>query len=288
MDLRRAKDIQRELGVEPSNCFKFLHDIEEVVINMAPKPISYDVSTVQKSNFSEYTYTGYMGGVLVQPQSTEISLRLIKEASTVPADKDYLALVDMKDKYKQSTEANVDIDKVMFLTGGNLFHTLNIDYIQRILFYDESVMVKLHPITVQEDIELMGKIVGWDRIIPPEISAQMLLDKASCVYGTMASELMSFSVIRRINIKNISLFHNQSESIYYAILDLLFRESSVEKRYELLNNIIGCEFSGVIMPFHGNTEERLEKFYAKSIELRELFKPLSNQYITNKYEFIKE
>ena len=62
--------------------------IEDKIRDASPYPISYDVDSTQNSDFSEFSYTEFLGGVYLNTQSIEINTRLIKLASKVKANDD--------------------------------------------------------------------------------------------------------------------------------------------------------------------------------------------------------
>ena len=75
-----------KIGPYASRSFRneWAYSIEELVRSMSPWPITYDVGSVQSTNFCEFTYTEFAGGGLwITTQSREVNCRLIDFASKV-------------------------------------------------------------------------------------------------------------------------------------------------------------------------------------------------------------
>lgn len=277
-----SKDKEGELGLKRTNRNNWIEQHEDTFMSLAPYPISYDVGATQKTNFSEFTYTEYLGGIYLKTQSQEINMRIINAASKIKADKDYLSLIELDNKYIQDDLNINDLPiipkKVAFFTGDNLIQMVSKEQVARLAFYNDDFAVKFHPLTSEKTVEDFAKIIGWNRIIPPAVSAKPFIDNAEDIYATTATELAAVAVIKNKNLFDITDFFLQHLGAYIAINTLLFRETSKQKRYELLNNIVACKWSGIIMPFQDDYFERATAFYKKSLEFRDIYKPLTNQF----------
>lgn len=254
---------------------------ESMIRELAPFPISYDVSQGQPTNFSEYTYTEFIGGIWVATQSLELNCILMQEASMVECkdftkkEKEYVEI--LKDKYTLNTCSSI-YDKVCFLPGHNLLDVASVELTSRLAHEEDDVVFKPHPITNAEAIKLIANRVGWNKIVSKDISGMQILATASEVYTTSASEMSITGTLLRKNIFNVSNFFNEGSGVYHPISRILFYYC---KRYgniaalQALINILECDFSGIILPTHSNIEDRVSKYYKKSIELRSKYKPLA-------------
>lgn len=260
---------------------KWAESIEEDVRSAAPFPISYDVNYTQGTGFTEYTYTEICGGMWVATQSLELNTRLMDFASKEKAKVNYLD--DFKsllsDKYILNSSIDIsELKRVCFLPGHNLLDVASIEIISKLAHENDDIYFKPHPITNDEAISLVARRVGWNKIIHKDISGFHLLANCDEVYTSSASEMCITGTLLNKKVYNVSNFFNEGAGTYYPISRILFRaheREGLEGAREKLNNIIACEWTGLIFPFHSNLKERIEKYYDKSLELRELYKPLA-------------
>jgi len=154
---------------------------------------------------------------------------------------------------------------------------LSFDNIARYAFENEKFVVKLHPIIDDKQLAPLTSVIGWDRIIAGDVSGVALLSRCKTAYVHTGSELATMAVVLGKNIVNISKFSDESIGSYYPMNSILFR--SDDKLVEL-NNMLDCKFSGLIMPWMDDKEERIKAFYDKSLEIRENLKPLSSARAT--------
>lgn len=257
--------------------------MEEKIIQLSPYPTSYDINAIQSSAFSEFTYTEYLSGMYLKTQSIEINCRIIEEASKIPAREDHLSRVMEKygDKYISEqipSEVNYTMPKkVVFLPGSNLLYAVSGENLARVCFEDDDIVVKLHPLTHEAEIREIGSLVyGMNKVITGQYSAEQLMQDATDVYTTTASELASVAVLNDKEIHNVTNFFVEPNLCYYAISRLLFKEPCKEKRKEMLNNIIDCDTSGIIFEWMDNLDERISKYYKRSIELKNEYRPSFN------------
>ena len=253
--------------------------IEATVRECAPFPITYDVSAVQSTNFSEYNYTELAGGMWIATQSLELNARLIDFASQIQTDKNLDQFAgSLQDKYVLQDPTGAVFQKVCFLPGHNMLDVASIETIARLAHEDEAVMFKLHPITNMEATDMIRKRVGWHRIIDRKVSGMALLRNCEEVYTSTASEMAITGTALGKKVFNISNFFNEGTGAYHVISRILFKahRESVAAAQQKLINIIECPWSGLMFPWHTDVQARIADFYAKSLELRELYKPLAS------------
>ena len=259
---------------------KWAEEHEELIRELAPYPISYDVTATQTTGFSEFSYTEICGGMWLTTQSLELNCRLIDFASKQDTDVDMVSELEkiLADKYTLNKigEAS-DLKRVCFLPGHNLLDVASVEIISRLAHENEDVFFKPHPITNDDAIRLIAKRVGWNKIIHKDISGYEVLNSCDEVYTSSASEMAITGTVLGKKIFNISNFFNEGSGTYYPFSRILFKaqETSIEEARKKLNNILACKWSGILFPFHTDVEERTKAFYDKALELRELYKPLA-------------
>jgi hypothetical protein len=255
---------------------------EELVRNLAPYPISYDVSSTQSANFSEYTYTEILGGIWVQSQSMDINVRMMQAASEVKGEDSIENLKQaMSDKYKLTAipEKWKNVHAVCFLPGHNLLDVASVEMIARIAHEEDHVYFKPHPITNDDALNLIGKRVGWNKMIPKDVSGFELLKQCDEVYTSTASEMAISGTAYGAKVYNITNFFNEANGVYHPISRVLFRKhakENVKSAQKALSNMISCKWSGLIFPWQDDVEERLKAFYDKSIEMKQMYRSLAS------------
>jgi hypothetical protein len=256
---------------------KWAESVEAVVRAKAPFPITYDVNSTQNTNFTEYAYTEFAGGLWVHTQALEINARLMDLASRVmsPHPLETLAQFEqiLTDKYNlQSSDAKYR--RVCFLPGHNMLEVASTEQLARLVHEEEDVMFKLHPLTGDPAIDAIRRRTGWNRIISRDVSGMELLRNCEELYTSSASEFAITGTVLGKKIHNISNFHNEGSGAYHVVSRLLFKAKTVDQAQSILANLVDCPWSGLIFPWQSDYEARLDAYYAKTLELRELYKPL--------------
>lgn len=251
---------------------------EQLVRELCPFPISYDVSQGQGLGFAEFTYTELLGGMWVATQSMEVNCRLLEAASEYNCTQ--CTLTDLVvDKYDLVTDHKYqDIKKVCFLPGHNLLEVASTELTCRLAHEDDDVYFKPHPITNDDALKMIASRVGWNKVIPREVSGNYLLKNCDEVYTTTASEMAISGTILGKRVYNVSNFFNEGSGAYLPISRILFKKHkvSVEAAQRALNNILNCPWSGIILPQHTDVESRLKQYYEKALEYRSLYRPLAS------------
>lgn len=275
---RKASDNDFELPIKRTDKVKFTQTIEEIIISNAPYPITYDVYSDGGYDFKEFTYTEYIGGTTIRPQSAEITARIMQLASEEHSDNDITDLLKSKinNKYELDSIPNdVTIpDNVVFFVGHNILDMMSKESIERLIFNDMYACVKLHPLTGDDVMEKIASEVGWNRILPGNISGIDVLKRCKTAYVTSATELATYAVLLDKDIKNVSHFYSESSGCYYGINRVLFNAPK-EDRKQLLNNMINCKWSGLIFDFMDDKEDRIKAHYEKTLELKKMLRPLA-------------
>lgn len=277
LSYRMMADSDHDLGgVKRSPRNDWAQGIEPLIRSLSPFPISYDVDSTQTTGFTEYSYTEFLGGIYINTQSVEINTRLIQEASKVPCKTSNLdRLIDMGDKYSlEPLPAGQGTPRrIAFMVGHNAFDLVSPEIMARAAHEHNDFYVKLHPLTNFDYASKVAALVGWDRVIDGSYSGAELLAKCDEAYVSTATEFCALAVAMGKPIHNISSFFNESSGVYYPINRLLFQSDNPQ---ETLSNILECDFSGIIFPWTENPEEKIRKYYEKSQELRNIYRPLAS------------
>jgi len=251
--------------------------IELDIRKISPYPISYDVTCNHPVNFTEYTYTELLGGMYLQSHSIDINTRLLQLASEEHSDDmsthDKLKELSI-DKYSLGEEIPKrfqNVEDIVFMPGNNIADIASVDIIGRVCS-DEKVMVKPHPLTAEGFLAVLARTCGgWNRLIPMDLSGVYFLQNCKRVYVTTNSEISISGFILGKEVINVSAYKYESAGVYYPISRILFNS---ENPIQSLVNIVNCKWSGLLFPWQEDYIERAEAFYTKTLELREIYKPL--------------
>lgn len=265
---------------------KWASDNEDLVRSLSPWPITYDVGSVQGTNFSEFTYTEFAGGgIWVTTQSREVNCRLIDFASKIDSGKegeelfkkfvssfsDKYELEELDDKYK-------DIKSAVFLPGHNLLDLVDTTALDKLLFEEDDVKIKPHPLTHNDALKMVSKKCGWQKVLPKNVSGAKLLEQCDTVYSTTASEMIITGAALNKTVHDLSLWTASGAGVYqpfHRIITYLQKREGKEAAKKAIANILACPWSGVVFEFMPDYEERLKLYFDKALEIRELYRPLS-------------
>jgi len=264
-----------------SNRNQIAEKYEDLIRDNAPYPISYDVSQIQPLNFSEYTYTELLSGFWIATQSLEINCRLLQEASNYNnIDSALIPEKIVADKYilSDDIEKYKHVKRICFLPGHNMLDVASVEIISRLLHENDDIMLKPHPITNQESLNIFGSRFGWNKVIPKDVSGNALLKNCDVVYTTTASEMAISGTLMGKKVVNISNFFNEGSGAYHPISRILFsaHKHSVHKAQECLLRIFSCPWSGIVVEGADSPESRIHEYYKKSLEYRDFYKPLAS------------
>ena len=250
--------------------------LEPVIRASSPFPISYDVCSTQGPDFSEYTYTEFAGGVYVCSQSIDINTRLMAEAAQWEGDTSETAdrwTEIIEDKYKLEAPVGEYPEKVLFMPANNCLELISLEALSRALHEQKDIMVKPHPLIDSIAEKSLGMKAGWNRMIPRSASGIEYLKNSKEVYAASCSELSLIGALLGKKVHNIGNFFSEAEGAYFSMTRPMFL--SDDQRDTVLR-MVSCEFSGIIFPWHTETEvkHRLDRFFEKTLELREIHSPL--------------
>lgn len=260
--------------------------IEELVRDRSPFPISYDVvSTLQTMAFTEYSYTELVGGFWVQTQSIELNNRLLDFASRENCGRDLSELSALtEDKYIMDAVPSMykNVKRICFLPGSNCLDIASLELTARLAHEEDDVYFKPHPITDDKMMRVLKMKFGAHRLIPKNVSGATLLRQCDEVFTSAASEMAITGTILGKKVVNISNFFHESRGAYHPISRALFlvhRKRGVEEAQRVLANIVYCPWSGVFFPFtSSDLEARIDSYFKKTMEMRDMYRPLSSPF----------
>ena len=255
------------------------NSIEPRLRELAPFPITYDVSSTQGEYFSEFTYTELLDGLLLQTQSVEMNCKIIAAAAADKSKHSVNLELLVRDKYKlDAVTQNSVYKKVCFLPGHNALDVASVENIARLAFEDKSVVFKPHPLTNLESLKFIAiKVGGWNRVLDKNLSGIELLKNADTVYTTTTSELTIAATIIGKKVINVSNFFNESVGVYYSISKLLYAAhiQGVSNAQSVLKNILTSKISGFVCAHIGDVDSRMQCYYDNALSMRASAEPLA-------------
>lgn len=276
--LKKEANSEKRIGPENkrSKASESSIQVEEIYLKHAPLPCTFDVSPIQQPYFAEFSYHDVFGGIMGGSMNEEVNARII-EYSIKDAVPDYTEIENLKarlaDKYVlSSTLSEPDAKKIIFFPGSNLLHIVNHEAIDKILYEDESVRIKPHPIMTPDGLRMLGKRYGFWRIIPPSESGIQYLMQCEQVWTTMNSELGMICAAHKIPWIDVSQLAYMPK-LTYACTQRLFKNNDLEHNYDILARILTSKKSGYLMPWHSDLDERAAGFFNHAMEIRSFFKP---------------
>ncbi len=268
---KRMGDLKRN-----DNINDFILEVEEVFERLAPLPITYDIRPIQKEYFSEFTYHDVMGGLILSTLNEEVNARVV-ESSLADTKSPRLLKSQLltlpQDKYSLSKSDGTEYPKtVIFWQGSNIHGIENQELIHKIMFLDETVMIKPHPITTEEGLRQLANQYGWHRIIDPNLSGFQFLEHCELACTPCNSEIGLIAAIKKIPcIDTTSIFKNRNLS--YSPIYRLLEDQNVDHNYTIVASLMNSYTSGWIPPWADNIEERVEMYLERSMEIRSFFRP---------------
>lgn len=250
--------------------------VEEIFLKHAPLPCTFDISPIQKPYFDEFSYHDVFGGILGGSMNEEVNARIV-ESSAKNCSPNYSftekLVKNLNDKYNLNSQlSEPQVKKVIFFPGSNLLHVVNLDIVDKIIFQDDSVRIKPHPIMTKDGLRQLGMRYGYWRLIPPSESGIEYLMKCDVAWGSMNSEIGLIAAALK------KPYYDMSKLVYtqkltYATIHRLFKDGDVENNYETISRVLTSKSSGLLMPWHEDLDDRAKEFFKLAMEIRNFFKP---------------
>ena len=256
-------------------------EIEKILLSIpSPLPITFDIRPIHDYYFSEFSYHDIFGGLVICTMNPEITARIVDHV--FHAEEDIVVENHCKklekilfDKYVLNTTLQrPEAKKIIFLPGSNLMNALDRELIDRIMFNNEDVYLKLHPITGQEMIRQLGIKYGYYRLLSTEESGIEYLKQAEEVFTTCNSEIGIYAAALGKKFMDITSFECMAELTYWSMYRL-FVPGNLEHNKLVVNKILSSKGSGWILPWHTDIEDRINEYFNRAMMLRQFFKPLA-------------
>jgi len=282
----QAGKITAEFADLRADHLKALDGLECLVRELAPLPISYDVTRLQPPFFSEFTYTELLGGIYVAPQSTEIAARLAAAALDTPGgDFDVVGAIMSRphmDKYKLD-EATQDHRRVAFVAGSNIFgRAVCKEALSRAMHDDPELVIKPHPLTGEETIRTMGRLYGYHRLLEPMASGWECLAAADEILTLSTSEMGLYAILLGKPTRNLTKYAYEARAAYGPLYRLLWGQSPTEARNRLVR-LLSSALGGFLHPADPEAEAKARTYFATAMQIREPFRPLMPDFEDPEY-----
>ncbi len=246
---------------------------------MHPDVPTFDVTSVQRADFDEWTYTEGLGFLLVSTQSVEINVRLIEAAAAWRAtpEVDYAGQIagSLPDKWRLEEGNGLCAgSKVFFPPGTNFSWIVNTDNVLRAFVLDPAWLLKPHPVTSDGTVRQAKRTFGVTRILHKDASGMRALRSAEVVGFTTTSEMGLVAMAAGKPVVDFTRFEFEHRGHYHPFYRAI--RQSPEDPPAVLNRILNCPWSGAVHLDMDNEEagKRFQLYKEKSLELRASFRPL--------------
>lgn len=266
-------------------------DIENKLLNIpSPLPLTFDIRPIHDYYFNEYTYHDVFGGLVLTTMSPEISARIIDHIFHIEKNNitDHCKiLVDrMFDKYKLTdSTSNPQAKKIVFLPGSNLMNAIDKEILDRMMFNNDDVYLKLHPITGDDMVRQLGIKYGYHKLLSPKESGLAYLMQGEEIFTTSNSEMGIYAAALGKWFADITSFECMAELTYWTIIRL-FTPGKIEHNKEVVNKVLSSKGSGWLMPWMDNIEERVKEYFERSMTIRGFFKPIAPKVNRNRLKSV--
>ncbi len=261
-------------------------DIEEILLSTpSPLPLTFDIRPIHEYYFNEYTYHDVFGGLVLTTMSPEVSARIIDHIFHVDKHDvtDHCSFLVQKifDKYETKEVSNPNAKKIVFLPGSNLINAVDKELLERMMFNNENVFLKLHPITGDDMVRQLGIKYGYHRLLGPKESGINYLIQADEIYTTANSEMGIYAAALGKKFADITSFECMAELTYWTLIRL-FIPGKIDHNKEVINKVLSSKGSGWLLPWNTDHEERIKEYYKRSMQIRDFFKPLAPKVNRNR------
>lgn len=250
--------IKGGIGREPY--YKKLEALETKLIKLSPLPMSYDINRGENPYFPVYTYTELAkNAIYVQPLSTEIACRM----SCVESDSLDISVIEHGDKYSNRMNTNKAYDEAILLCGSNLLPTiLSEERLASLAFYNKNVVVKPHPMTNERDMSMLRSLFGDNRVLGVDVSGHQVMMNSKKLYTLKTSTLAWLALHLGKDVEFLDDFFGEAIGVVYPLI----------KYNAPISHMAGIFVLGV-----NDTEENIQEYFSKTMELRELLRPLAQR-----------
>ena len=262
-DSYRNEDRIGDLQVS-DDYLQFQLDVEDFIEKHSPLPVTFDVAQCQPPHYSEYTYTDYAGAVWIKSLSAEFNSRYFM---TLPTDNEGELIFREKYELTELQHEEKDDRTILFLAGTNLYEQIAWEIVDRVLYFNDSALIKPHPLTNEEGLKKLGKRYGWHHILGPHDSGYYWFNKASRIYATANSELFVRSMITGKYVDCLTILEKIPRCGYFSFFILNKNGYTGDQ----IKSVILDKSSGIVFPHQQDWQERLLSYFEKTMEFRKQF-----------------
>jgi len=265
-----------------------LHALEDMVRELCPLPVSYDVGRGQPPYFTEFTYSEMLGQLFLNPQSSEVSHRMVAEAfarGRVGAFDAVEAILSRAgDKYTlDGAPAGPLPKRVVFLPGTNCFNEMaSKEAITRVAHEFPDAIFKPHPMTAEPTLRQLGMQVGYDRLAGPMESGWAYLMAADEVWATTCTEMGLYATLLGKRLRSVGNVRFEAHGAFAPFYHLI-RGKEPGAAAADLRQALNSYGSGFIHPDDPDAEGKVRAAIDLALELRQPFKPLAYEYDPGEY-----
>lgn len=266
---------------------KGLKRVEEMLRKLAPLPCSYDIGRMQQPYFNEFSYTEMMGGLLVAPQSSIAQHQLMREVLLRQVDESQATNVANIIERRLKTDGTLDkyllndcgVDGdwpqyVVFPPGTNAFaRFMSKELLSRLMFEDERVMIKPHPLTDDGMLRILGREFGYHRLLDPNASGWDYLMHCSEAWICSTTELGLYAAYLGKPINNLGNFFTEGSAVFNAFYREIWK-LSIDDRRSVLLRMMANPCSGWLHPDFDDLESRIKQYFEQAMNVRLANKPL--------------
>lgn len=283
MAFQRSK-ISPEMAGRRAAHLSRLGSIEELVREHCPLPITYDVTRMLPPFFAEFTFTELLGGLWINPQSSEIAARLVAAAVDDFSEPDFnvAGVIPLRDKYTLAG-ATERPRRVVFMPGDNMVDSaVSPDYLLRVMHEHPDAVIKPHPMTSGQMVRRYGIRFGYQRVLDPMTSGAALIPGLEAAYLAPTSELGLYAVLSDVPIFNIARFNYEPRAAFSPFYRLLWNLPPAEARARLIR-ALNSPLSGFLHPDQPDIEARVRRYFENAMQVREFFRPLMQELAPDQF-----
>lgn len=224
-------------------------------------PPREDHTPVVNGLVNAIAYHDCMGGIFVGTRNAEVNCRNFDHIfSKNEIDADLVTRVknQLQDKYVLEQSATT-YEKVIFLPGSNLFHTVNWEKVDEALIDHPDVMIKLHPVITEVSAEKIKQRYP-NRVINENMSGLQLLLNAKMVWTSYNSEFGLIAAMNKIPFSVISKWNDVFTMVYSPVYRN-FKYKDVEHNHMIISKAITSNRSGFTFPWQDDWKVRIETYF---------------------------
>lgn len=248
--------------------------LERIIIENTPLEPTWDVRAIQPPFFSEFVYHDLLGGIALTTLSAEINARVAEEVAKETSNKEF-PIGEVFDKYKLTENPFAGCKKVVFMTGSNSIHMVDQQKLLKLL-EDEEWVVKPHPVTNEDTLREMARVVGYHRMVDPNVSGMQMLEGAEEIATLANSELYLVARLTGKPVVDLTRHDRYWLATYSHITRLL---TGSDKDKQIITNILMSDHSGYLRPHYSDMRnlELVRNYSELAMSERERFRMISSQ-----------